>query len=70
MRNKKVGETIMEQNTNPIATIEIERYGTIVVELYPDQAPETVASFISLANSGFYDGLTFHRVDTAITALV
>ena len=53
----------MDQNTNnPVATIEIERYGTIVVELYPDQAPDTVASFISLANNGFYDGLTFHRV--------
>ncbi len=54
----------MEQVTkaNPIATIEIQNYGTIVLELYPDQAPDTVASFISLANSGFYDGLTFHRV--------
>ena len=63
MNNKKIGETIMDQNTNnPVATIEIERYGTIVVELYPDQAPDTVASFISLANNGFYDGLTFHRI--------
>ena len=29
--------------------------------LYPDQAPNTVANFIKLANNGFYDGLTFHR---------
>lgn len=46
---------------NPIATIEIENFGTIKVELYPDMAPNTVANFIALANNGFYDGLTFHR---------
>jgi peptidyl-prolyl cis-trans isomerase B (cyclophilin B) len=46
---------------NPVATIEVENYGTIKVELYPDQAPNTVANFIKLANNGFYDGLTFHR---------
>ncbi len=47
---------------NPIATMEVENFGTIKIELYPDQAPETVANFIALANRGFYDGLTFHRV--------
>lgn len=36
--------------------------GIIRVELYPDVAPNTTRNFISLANSGFYDGLTFHRV--------
>jgi peptidyl-prolyl cis-trans isomerase B (cyclophilin B) len=46
----------------PIATIEMEDGGKIVVELYPDVAPNTVKNFISLANSGFYDGLIFHRV--------
>lgn len=46
---------------NPIATIEVENYGTIKVELYPKQAPNTVANFIRLANRGFYNGLTFHR---------
>lgn len=46
---------------NPIATIEVQNYGTIKLELYPDQAPNTVANFIKLANNGFYDGLTFHR---------
>lgn len=46
---------------NPVATIEIENYGTIKVELYPDQAPNTVTNFIKLANNGFYDNLTFHR---------
>ena len=44
------------------ATIEIENYGIIHVELYGDEAPETVKNFVKLANEGFYDGLTFHRV--------
>ena len=47
---------------NPIATMEVENFGTIKIELYPDLASETVANFIALANRGFYDGLTFHRV--------
>ena len=47
---------------NPIATIEMENGKTIKVELYPEVAPNTVANFISLANSGFYNGLIFHRV--------
>lgn len=46
----------------PVATIVIKNYGTIEAELYPHIAPNTVNNFISLANSGFYDGLTFHRV--------
>src|SRR4249920_1936127 len=36
--------------------------GPIVVELFPDDAPKTVANFTKLAGDGFYDGLTFHRV--------
>lgn len=47
---------------NPVATIEVENFGTIKVELYPDQAPETVSNFIALANRGFYDGTGFHRI--------
>lgn len=47
---------------NPVATMEVENFGTIKIELYPNQAPETVSNFIALANRGFYDGLTFHRV--------
>lgn len=46
---------------NPIATMEVEGYGTIKIELYPDMAPNTVANFITLANRGYYNGLTFHR---------
>lgn len=43
------------------ATIETSR-GTIVAELYDKDAPQTVANFEKLANSGFYDGVKFHRV--------
>lgn len=46
---------------NPVATIEIEEYGKIKVELYPDVAPNTVANFIRLANRGYYNNSTFHR---------
>ena len=42
--------------------IVIKDYGTIEVELDADTAPITVTNFISLAKSGFYDGLTFHRI--------
>lgn len=48
--------------TRPVATMEVENFGTIKFELYPEYAPETVANFITLANRGFYDGLTFHRI--------
>ena len=46
----------------PVATMEVENFGTIKFELYPEYAPETVANFVTLANRGFYDGLTFHRI--------
>ncbi|MBQ8546046.1 MAG: peptidylprolyl isomerase [Clostridia bacterium] len=44
------------------ATIEIEHYGTIELELYGNAAPITVKNFVALANDGFYEGLTFHRI--------
>lgn len=47
---------------NPIVTIEMEDGGKMVAELYPEVAPNTVNNFISLASSGFYDGIIFHRV--------
>ena len=43
-------------------TIEVENYGAISAVLYGEAAPVTVANFVKLANEGFYDGLTFHRV--------
>ena len=45
-----------------IAKIDVENYGTITVELYPDIAPITVKNFVNLAKKGFYNGLTFHRI--------
>ena len=48
--------------SNPIVTIEMENGGVIKAELYPEIAPNTVANFVSLVQSGFYDGLIFHRV--------
>lgn len=44
------------------ADIEIQDYGTITVALDSAAAPETVANFVKLAEEGFYDGLTFHRI--------
>ncbi len=42
--------------------IEMENRGAIEIELCPDKAPLTVANFVKLVKSGFYDGLTFHRI--------
>ncbi len=42
--------------------IEVQDYGVIAAELDADTAPISVTNFINLANEGFYDGLTFHRV--------
>ena len=44
------------------AIIEVEKFGTIEVELYKDAAPITVDNFVKLVNKGFYNGLTFHRI--------
>ena len=44
------------------AEIEVIDYGTIKVELDADVSPVTVTNFVNLANTGFYDGLTFHRI--------
>lgn len=46
----------------PIATIVFKDFGTVEAELYPHIAPNTVNNFIDLANSNFYNGLTFHRI--------
>jgi peptidyl-prolyl cis-trans isomerase B (cyclophilin B) len=48
--------------SNPIVTITLENGQVMTGELYPDKAPNTVNNFIALANAGYYDGLTFHRV--------
>ena len=47
---------------NPVVAMYIENYGSIVIELYPNVAPNTVNNFISLVKSGFYDNNTMHRL--------
>ena len=49
-------------DANPVVKITVAGAGDIYAELYPDIAPITVANFLKLVDSGFYDGLTFHRV--------
>lgn len=49
-----------KSNGHPIAVM-ITNNGNVVMELYEDKAPNTVANFVFLANKGFYDGLIFHR---------
>ncbi len=44
------------------AEIVFKGFGTVKLDLYPDAAPITVQNFVDLANTGFYDGLTIHRV--------
>ncbi len=48
--------------SNPVVTIEMEDGAVMTGELYPELAPNTVSNFIALANTGYYDGLIFHRV--------
>jgi peptidyl-prolyl cis-trans isomerase B (cyclophilin B) len=50
------------RNTGHYVTLETDR-GNIVLELYPAVAPKTVANFEKLSKDGFYNGLTFHRVE-------
>lgn len=51
-----------EEIPNPTVTITMESGDVINLELYPNIAPNTVANFVTLAQSGYYDGLIFHRV--------
>lgn len=56
------GDVTTDYTAEYYADIAIEDYGTITVGLDADAAPLTVENFVSLAQSGFYDGLTFHRI--------
>lgn len=47
--------------TNPTFEIQMENGGVMRGELYPEIAPQSVGNFAALSNSGFYDGLIFHR---------
>lgn len=61
-KNYREFENNFAIGARPVASIKVKDFGTITVELNPDMAPQTVANFVSLAESGFYNGLTFHRV--------
>lgn len=52
----------LDETVDYYATIDIADYGNITVKLNQEVAPVSVSNFISLAQSGFYDGLTFHRI--------
>ena len=46
-----------------MAEIEMEKGGVIKIEFFADDAPKTVENFVTLAKKGFYNGLTFHRIE-------
>jgi len=52
----------------PRVEMKIKGKGTVVLELFEDEAPETVANFISLTEAGFYDGLIYHHVTNSFFA--
>ena len=59
------GEKVPYKKTKDVTKlviIDVKDYGKIVVELYPEIAPETVANFKKLVSEKFYDGLVFHRI--------
>jgi cyclophilin family peptidyl-prolyl cis-trans isomerase len=56
------GGATMDDAALPLVSIKTPR-GEMVCELFEDDAPNTVANFVNLVEKGFYDGLTFHRVE-------
>lgn len=54
---------LTDSTIHPEVTIEIENYGTVKMELYPEYAPNTVANFIRLAEKGYYDGKVMYGKD-------
>lgn len=63
--SQSTSESSSEENLlsgKKTAVIDIKDYGKITLELDADTAPITVTNFVNLANQGFYDGLTFHRI--------
>ncbi|MBE6917401.1 MAG: peptidylprolyl isomerase [Ruminococcaceae bacterium] len=60
--NAEPPKTSLDPNTIYYADIEIADHGTITVQLDQEAAPLTVENFVKLSQSGFYNGLTFHRI--------
>ncbi len=56
----------VDNKPNPVVTMEVEGYGIIKMELYPDKAPNTVKNFIKLAQNGFYNGKTFNDIENGL----
>lgn len=54
--------SINYDTSNPLVALDIKNYGAIIIELYPDVAPNTVNNFIYLVKQGFYDNNNFHRL--------
>lgn len=52
----------VDNKANPTVTMDIEGYGKVKIELYPDMAPNTVKNFIKLAERGFYNGKKFSEI--------
>ena len=52
----------MKGDVSNMVKIEVEGFGTMTLELYPEEAPITVENFLRYVRDGFYDGLTFHRI--------
>lgn len=55
-------ESALGHEVTHVATMEIEDMGAIEIQLYGEVAPVSVENFVKLANEGFYEGITFHRV--------
>jgi cyclophilin family peptidyl-prolyl cis-trans isomerase len=60
-----VKQGIKPQSDEQVAVIETADYGKIVIELYPNIAPQMVLRFKKLIQEGFYNGTTFHRINAA-----
>ncbi len=56
------GGSSKKSSEHSFVKVTMQSGDSFVIELYPEYAPETVENFLSLVESGFYDGLTFHRV--------
>lgn len=58
----------VDKKANPVVTMDIEGYGKVKIELYPDMAPNTVKNFIKLAERGFYKGKNFSEIGEGLVS--